>query len=368
MGADERLHGGRPGTTDAQDPGDELSDPAADRARPPAPPRVRHRLAAGPRADGLRLPALDRPDPRLAAHVRHPRVRDHLSPPAGDHVAGERAPHRQRGGVRAARAGHAARRLVEPARLVDLRRDRGRRAPVEARDPVPRSPLPEPVELRSRALLPPSRPRTRGSARALVGADVALDGARARDHPRRRARDPVPGAPPLARDCLLDHVRRRNRGDRCQRPRDDSPLAPRPDHRVRFLARARPLARGDDLPLLHDHRPEDDAVGAARAPRLRRRRRARGGAPDRAAVDGVLDEGRPARRTHARLRRAAVRGAARATAPACAPVRAAAAPRGARRRRRRSLRGGARAGGPARAPRTLPSLAPRSPIPLRCRR
>ena len=50
--------------------------------------------------------------------------------------------------------GTRARRLVEHARRVDLRRNGRGRAPVEARDPLPRPPHLQPIELRSRALLP----------------------------------------------------------------------------------------------------------------------------------------------------------------------------------------------------------------------
>ena len=65
-----------------------------------------------------------------------------------DHVAGERAPDGERDRVRPARARHRARRLVEHERLVDLRRHGGRGAPLEAPDPLPRPPLPQPLELR----------------------------------------------------------------------------------------------------------------------------------------------------------------------------------------------------------------------------
>ena len=92
------------------------------------------------------------------ADVRADRVRDHLSPPTGDHVAGERAPDGQRRRVHPARAGHAARGLVEPQRLVDLRRDGRGLDPLEARDPDPRAPHLQPVELRPRALLRAARP------------------------------------------------------------------------------------------------------------------------------------------------------------------------------------------------------------------
>ena len=82
------------GAADAPDPRYRVPGPVADGSRPAAAPRVRDHLAAGPGPDGVRLPALDRPDPRLAAHLRGDRVRDHVPPAAGDHVARERAPDR----------------------------------------------------------------------------------------------------------------------------------------------------------------------------------------------------------------------------------------------------------------------------------
>ena len=203
---DERVHPGRLGTADAADPRHGIPDPAAEGPRPAAASRVRDHLAPGPRPGRVRLPALDRPDPRLARDLRGDRVRDHVPPAARDHVAGERAPDRQRRRLHPPRAGHAARRLVEPERLVDLRRHGRGVDPLEARDPVPRAPRLQPLELRPRALLRAARRRPRRSARLLVGADVAVDGARARDHPRRRVRDPL--AAPPARD------RRRPSGSR----------------------------------------------------------------------------------------------------------------------------------------------------------
>ena len=97
---------------------------AADAARPAPAPRVGDRHAAGARPRRLRLPALDRPDPRLARDLRGARGLDRVPPPAGAHVARQRPPHRQRRRVRPPRARHGARRLVEHERLVDLRRAR----------------------------------------------------------------------------------------------------------------------------------------------------------------------------------------------------------------------------------------------------
>ena len=62
---------------------------------------------------------------------------------------------------------------------------------------------------------------------------------------------------------------------------------------VRLLAGHRDLARGPDLPVLHDHGPEDRAGRPGRAGRLRPPRRGREHAPDRAADQRVRDQGRP---------------------------------------------------------------------------
>ena len=72
--------------------------------------------------------------------------------------------------------------------------------------------------------------------------------------------------------------------------------------RHRLLAGHRHLAGGPDLPVLHDHRPEDLArrsgrTGRLRLPRGRRERPAHGAADRR-----VRDQGRAARRTRRRVR------------------------------------------------------------------
>ena len=71
---------------------------------------------------------------------------------------------------------------------------------------------------------------------------------------------------------------------------------------ARVLVAARLLARDPRLPLLHDHRPEDDSREPRRAPRLRRRGRTARDVAHRAADDRVRDEGRDPRRARARLR------------------------------------------------------------------
>ena len=104
----------------------------------------------------------------------------------------------------------------------------------------------------------------RGAARLLVGPDVVVDGARA-------AIILTGGFAILSRlkllwiaRRLLGLVRGRDRRPRRDRARDGRALAPRADHRAALLVGAPHLAGGPRLPLLHDHRPEDDAARAAR--------------------------------------------------------------------------------------------------------
>ncbi len=297
---------------------------------------------AGTRPGRVRLPALDRADPRLPPDLRGARGRDRVPPPARADVARERAPDRQRRRLHPPRPRHRARRLVEPARLVDLLGDRGRIAALEAPDPVPGASHLQPVELRPRALLPAARLGVRRSAGVLVGADVAVAGARPRDHRRGRVRDPAPAAPARDRGDLLDHVRRVARGARRERARDDGALAPRAGVGLVLLARPRVLARDPRLPLLHDHRPEDDPGRKDGAPRLRRRDRAAGGAPARAPDERVRLEGRGALGAGARLRRPA---RARAGRRSARRTRARPGSRSGRARGRSGLRRTARRGG-----------------------
>ena len=103
-------------------------------------------------------------------------------------------------------------------------------------------------------------------------------------------------------DHVLGHVRRQHRRARGERSRHDGALARRPGLGLVLLARSRLLARDPRLPLLHDHRPEDDPGRARRAPGLRGLDRAAGGAADRAADDGVRLQGGSARVAGDRLR------------------------------------------------------------------
>ncbi len=223
---------------------------------------------------------------------------------------------------------------------MDLRRHGRGGAALEVPDHVPRASRLQPLELRPCPLLPPARPGEGGSARVLVGADVGVDGARARDHRRRRLRDPAAAPPAAHRGRLLGRIRSGTRGAGGERSRDDGALAPRPDLRVGVLAHAGLLARGARVPVLHDHRPQNDSRHRPRAPCVRHRHRTAGRAADRAADDGVRDEGGGPRRADHRLRRAAA-GVAGALAGALPrrPFRAG------RRARSRSPEGRARGGG-----------------------
>ena len=73
----------------------------------------------------------------------------------------------------------------------------------------------QPVQLRARALLPRARLEPRRPTRLLVGTDVGLDAAGARDHRRRRLRDPRAPAPAGDRRPLL--ARRSRRASACLR-------------------------------------------------------------------------------------------------------------------------------------------------------
>ena len=200
---------------------------------------------------------------------------------------------------------------MESARRLDLRRDGGDRPALEARAPRPRTTRLQPVELRSRRVLPRPREVPRGSARLLVGADVAVDGAGPVRHRRGRHRDPDAATAARDRCRLLAHLRRRDGAARRERALDDRALARRADHGLGLLVAARDLAGDPDLPLLHDHRPEDDSRWADRPPRLRGRGRAARDPADRAADDRVRHEGRRADRARARVRGARRRQARR---------------------------------------------------------
>ncbi len=276
--------------------------------------------------------------------MRGARGRDRVRPPARDSVAGERDADRERGRLRAPRPRDRARRLVEHAGLVDLRRDRRRRAAVEVRHPLPRPAHLQPVEHRARPLLPPARAGARRAAGLLVGPHVAVARARARDHRRRRLPDPPPHPPPGDRPGLLGRLRGRDGGARCERSRDDRALVPRAGRGLDLLADPRVLARGPRLPLLHDHRPEDDAREPRGAARLRGHDRAPGDASDRASDDRVREQGRAARGIGPRLRGAP---AARVAPPRARDIRIPPSTPG----RPRARRGGVDRGGGVRRPR-----------------
>ena len=132
-----------------------------------------------------------------------------------DLVARERAPHRERSRVHPARAGDAARRLVEPSRSVDLRGDGRRLAPVEAPDPLARPPHLQPLELRARPLLPSARRDPCRATRLLVGPDVPL--ARVGDRTDRRRWPDHPVATPPPRSSPGASGSRLQPGSECSR-------------------------------------------------------------------------------------------------------------------------------------------------------
>ena len=143
----------------------------------------------------------------------------------------------------------------------------------------------------------------RRAARLLVGAAQRLDdrGLR-RDHRRRPADHPAAASPRPGGD-VLGRPGGRRRAPRRLGPLHDRELGVRAGLRRRLLAGDRHLARGADLPVLHDHGPQDRAGRAGRAGRVRPPRRGREHAPDGAADRRVRDQGRPARGPGRRVRR-----------------------------------------------------------------
>ena len=102
-------------------------------------------------------------------------------------------------------------------------------------------------------------------------------------------------APPQAAGAGRDVLGGACRGPRTARrigPLHDGELGVRAGLRGRLLAGDRDLARGADLPVLHDHRPEDRAARAGRPGHVRAARRRRVRPADGAADRRVVDEGR----------------------------------------------------------------------------
>ena len=297
------------------DPRQAVSGAAAEAQRPAPPSGRGHHLAPDHRAGRVPLRALHRADPARDRHGGRARGRDRDALPARHPLAGQRDADRKRGRLRPACPGHGARRLVEPARLVDLRRDRRCLAPLQVRVPLARRAHLQSVQHRPRPLLPAPPPDQGRAARLLVGADVGLARRGARDHRCRRIRHPPAAEAAAGGTRLLGDVRRGDRSARPCRPHDDRTLAPRPDLGLPAVVGARHLARGARVPLLHDHRPEDCAALPERPAGLCDFARiARGGA-DRTDDDRVRGEGRAARLARARLPRAA------AAAPRSNPTR-----------------------------------------------
>ena len=187
---------------------------------------------------------------------------------------------------------------------MDLRGNRSDRLALEVPDPVPRPPYLQPVELRSRPLLPGARPGAGGSAGVLVGSVVTCARGRAGDHRGGWLRDPRAAAPHPYRRGLLALLRGRHRRARGVGSHDDGGVARWADRGLRVLVDARLVSRDPRLPFLHDHRPADDPDRTLGAPCVRHRRRPAGDAPDRAVHDRVRDQGRGSRSALRRLCRA----------------------------------------------------------------
>jgi hypothetical protein len=311
------------------DPRQAVSGAAAQTRRSAAPSGRRDHLVAGHRAGRVPLRALDRADPARDRHGGRARGRDRDALPARHPLAGQRHADRKRRRVRPACPGHGARRLVEPPRLVDLRRDRRGLASLEARDPLAWRAHLQSVQHRSCPLLLAAPPDPRRAARLLVGTDVGLARAGARDHRHGWIRHPPAAEAAAGGTRLLGDVRRRDRRARTRRAHDDRALAPRPDLGLSPVVGAPRLARGARVPLLHDHGPEDGAALVEGPARLRDLARTARGRADRTDDDGVRGEGRTPRLPRSRLPRAA----------GAAPRSHAARPAPRRRHRHGSARG-----------------------------
>ena len=259
--------------------------------------------------------------------------------PARDHVARERASDRERRRLHPARAGHAARRLVEHEGLVDLRRHGRGLDPLEARDPAS-------------AGTTSSTPRTSASCSA------SCCSAPTRADPLAFWWGPMSPWMALALAIILVgafailsrlHLLAiavtfwlafaagiaviAASGHQMTARWHLGPITGFEFWRVLVLS---PEVMIFLFFMITD--PKTTPSGPGRPPGLRRLGRAPRGAADRAADDGVLDEGRAARRALDRLRGAAGgRGAGAAAAAVVRPAGPAhAGRRGARAERRRS--------------------------------
>ncbi len=150
---------------------------------------------------------------------------------------------------------------------------------------------------------------------------------------------PPAAAPRRDRGRLLARLRGGHRRARRERPHDDGRLARRADRGRGVLVAPRHVARDPRLPVLHDHRPEDDPLEPQGATRLRGRSRLARDTSDRSADDRVRDQGRDPRRALPRLRDPR-RDRARRREP---PHRGHRPPRSAPANRGRERRGGWRA-------------------------
>ena len=244
-------------------------------ARPAAAPRGRDHLAAGARAGRLRVPPLDRADPRRARHLRGARVRHRVPAPARA-SCGRRA---RCSPATASRSSCASR-----ARSTAT----GGASTAGGSSPAPRPCRCSRSTSSASAAGTSSTRRTSGSccascararprraARLLVGrrcrgwlllALVIIVGG--------GARDPLAAAPARHRRHVLA---RRSRPAIGVLALSGHAMTARwhlgPGHRRLLLVGARHLARDPRLPLLHDHRPEDDPERALAAARLRGRHR-----------------------------------------------------------------------------------------------
>ena len=142
-----------------------------------------------------------------------------------------------------------------------------------------------PSNLRARRRLRRARQRGRRTTRLLVGAAQHLDAAGLCGDHRGRAADHPAAASLGPGRYVLGHAHGGGRHPGRVRALHDDELGLRPCLWGRLLAGDRHVARGHDLPVLHDHRPQDRAGRPRRAHRVRvpggDREHAVDGAPDR---------------------------------------------------------------------------------------
>ena len=187
--------------------------------------------------------------------------------------------------------GTQQRGLLELARVVPVRLG-GRAFPAhQVRDPIPGLARVQSVERGPRRGLPGPGQHPGGAARLLVGPVRRLDGGRLSDHPGGRIADHRSPALACHVTGVLGHPGRRHRHLGRLRTLHDCALGVRAGLWIPLLVGDRCVTGGLDLPVLHDHRPEDGAGWTGGATRLRRLRCPRQHPVDRPSADRIRRQG-----------------------------------------------------------------------------